>query len=281
MSSQLGIDRRNVRQVNWFPVESVGSDVVGPFVQRILSQNLGAVIVEQVFSPDACLAWSNALDSGRLPVAPTKFAQEFEAWSYGPCLDQCEGRLDEYLARSASFEDALAHGELGNDIAGLVLAQIGRLALGLSVERPHARDGRQYALMNLRRLPPGGIIPPHCENEQFHRAAYDDLRSRLHLDALLSFYVSVRPADIGGRLAVHDATWSSLREQTKNGHLQVGGAIVDADFVSFQLPPGSMIIFDGGRWVHQILPVEGTRNRWTMGGFLALGSARDRIFAWA
>ena len=40
---------------------------------------------------------------------------------------------------------------------------------------------------------------------------------------------------------------------------------------------GDLLVFDGGRHFHQILPVVGPRRRWTVGGFMA--PTRDRT-AW-
>ena len=44
--------------------------------------------------------------------------------------------------------------------------------------------------------------------------------------------------------------------------------------------PGDLLIFDGGRNAHEVLPVRGPRSRWTIGGFL--GWTQDgAVLAWA
>ena len=265
----------------FFPVLSLRAADEGPYVQRIFAGEIGGVIVDEVLSPAACAAWTARLDQGALPVAPRRFAEEFEAFSLGPCLDQSEGDVDGYLARVPSFEAALAEVIPGLDLAAHLLATLGRIAAGWPLARPHAADGRRYGLVTLRRLPPGGLIPPHCENEQLPRSAYRELRQRIDTAALMSFYVTLRPADAGGELAVHRLGPAAVRDRVRHGHPDVAAEVERAERVILRPGVGSLVVFDGGRHFHRVLPVGGARDRWTLGGFLAPSRARDAVQAWA
>lgn len=281
MTAAWGIDRQSAPDARFFPVEVLGAGERGRFAQRIAAGELGAVVVPGALPPEACAAWAARLDAGERPAEPTRFAREFEAWSFGPCLDQSEGDLEAYLARAASFERALRGAAPGCDVVAAALAALGRLAGGWPIERPAAADGRPYGLLTLRGLPPGGRIPPHCENEQLPRRAYDGLRARLDTRVLLSFYVTIRPADEGGELSVHDLGVEAIGARVRHGHSALADEVDRAPAVRLSFQPGTMVLFDGGRRFHQVLPVRGARQRWTLGGFAAPSSDRSRLLVWA
>ncbi len=250
-------------------------------MQRIFSGEIGGVVVADALSPPACAAWAERLDAGVVPVTPTRFAAEFEAFSFGPCLDQSEGDLDGYLKRVPPFEAALAGSIPGLDLAEHLLAALARLAPGWAPLRPRSADGRRYGLLTLRRLPPGGLIPPHCENEQLPRAAYRELRDHLDTAALASFYLTLRPADEGGELSIHQLGPEAIGSRVRHGHSDLGPEVERAASVTVKPGAGSLVVFDGGRRFHQIRPVRGARARWTVGGFLAPTRARDALYCWA
>lgn len=214
-------------------------------------------------------------------MAPTRFAAEFEAFSIGPCLDQSEGDLDGYLARVPVFDAALEASIASAGATARVLSALARVASGWAPRRPRTVDGRTYGVVTLRRLPPGGRIPPHCENEQLPRAAYRDLRPRIDGAALVSFYLTLRPADDGGELSLHDLGPAAIGDRVRHGHSDLAAEVLAAPRVRVRPGAGSLIVFDGGRRFHQVLPVRGARSRWTLGGFLALTRARDAVHVWA
>lgn len=265
---------------DFFPVLPLGASDEGPYVQRMFAGEIGGVIVNEVLAPSACAAWVERLEAGALPAAPTRFAAEFDAFSIGPCLDQCEGDLDGYFARVPPFEAALAGALAAVDLFPHLVAALARVAAGWVVSRPRSNDGRGYGLVTLRRLPPGGFIPPHCENEQLPREPYRDLRERLDTTALMSFYVTLRPADAGGELAVHQLDYAAIGDRVKHGHSDMRAEVDRAPRVVLEPPAGSLIVFEGGRRFHQVLPVRGERARWTLGGFLAPTRARDALLVW-
>lgn len=275
------VDRSAAARDEWFPVETVAREARGPFIQRIVSGELGGVAVPDVLDAALCEEWAGRLDARKWPVEPTRFAREFEAWSFGPCLDQSEGDVDRYFSRVPVFEQALEASVPETDVALGVEAALERLAGGLPVERPRASDGRSYGLLTLRGLPTGGLIPPHCENEQLPRASYDDLRARLDTSVLLSFYVTVRPSEAGGELSVHDLGPEAIGDRWRDGHSDINDEVDRSPAARLWFEPGTMVLFDGGRRFHQVLPVRGKSCRWTLGGFAALASDHTRLFAWA
>jgi hypothetical protein len=47
------------------------------------------------------------------------------------------------------------------------------------------------------------------------------------------------------------------------------------------LKAGDLVIFDSGRHVHRVTPVEGEVSRLTLGGFMTLSEGRDALAFWA
>lgn len=261
---------------------AAADDVLGALYERRLS----ALVCREVLTPTAAAALALRLEAGALEaegVAATRFAREFEAFSYGPCLDQCEGELDGYLARVGPFEAALfavARG-VGLELEAALGALLAALAGARPLTRPRARDGRPYSLFTVRRLPVGGRIPPHAENEQLLRAPYRELGPLLDPTAVLSWYLTLARAEQGGELALYPIAFESLDRAAFRHEHSDAEALVRAAAPRLVSPDaGDLLVFDGGRRVHEVLPVRGTRARWTLGGFVARSRDGDEVLAW-
>lgn len=248
---------------------------------RIFRGELHGVVLRGVLPGDVAAGLVARLEAGEVTVPRRRFAREFAAYSIGPCLDQAEHGLEPYFGGVPEIErafDELLGRELRARIEGVVRAVAGSRPLVW----PEDGAGRPYGKMTLRCLPPGGLIPPHCENEQLPRAPYDELRARIDTTALLSFYLTLAPAEEGGELAIHDMGAHELsRLPVRARHSDVGDALDARERVLVKPMAGDMIVFDGGRFFHQVRPVGGTRNRWTMGGFLAMSASGREVLAWA
>ena len=256
---------------------SAGDDLFGAIVRGALN----GVIVRGVLAPERAAAVVERLEAGAVDVAPRRFAKEFEAYSIGPCLDQAEGGLDEYLEAAPAFAAAaaLAFEEDIHARIGRVLAVI---AGGRPLGVPRDARGKAYGFTTLRRLPPGGLIPPHCENEQIARAPYDDLRARIDPAVLVSFYLTLAPAEEGGELSIHALGARELLDlPVRARHSDPAQALAGREALVVKPRAGDLIVFDGGRFCHQVLPVRGAKDRWTMGGFMALSASGGEVLAWA
>ena len=44
---------------------------------------------------------------------------------------------------------------------------------------------------------------------------------------------------------------------------------------------GELLLFDGGRYFHKVSPVEGSRARWTIGGFVGFTRDHERVVYWS
>lgn len=210
-----------------------------------------------------------------------RFGPEFEAYMLGRGLDFAEdigAYLDGEPAWSASCE-RLFHGL--TSFEGRLDELFGALASPLPVARPHLR-GRPCLPDTIRKLPPGGRIPPHAEMEQTTRPPYVDLNRQLDGVTLVSYFVCFAPGEAGGELAVHDLRWGNVDETVMHrGRTRVEHIVQQRDSVRLRPNAGDLVIFDGGRCFHEVLPVLGAETRWTGGGFVALAHDGACFYRWS
>lgn len=268
---------------DFFNLTTLSSDAYGPYIERVHSAEINGVIVQDALDPSFCARWVERLERNETPIEPTRFSRDFEAFSYGPCLDQSEGEgeITRYLERVAPFESSLRSQVTEIDLLHRVKSLLAALNNGIELDRPTSASGQPYGLMTLRRIPPGGKIPPHCENEQLPRPSYRELLPQIDTTSLLSFYFTLQPADEGGELSVHDIGFDAIGSNREHGRSKMSAVVDQTPSVRLSLKPGALILFDGGRQFHQVLPVRGHRNRWTLGGFLAPSRDGRRVLAWA
>jgi hypothetical protein len=268
---------------DFFQLTTLSGEPHGPYIRRLHAAEINGLVVQDALDPGFCARWVHRLEHGEVPIEPTRFSRDFEAFSYGPCLDQSEGEGDisRYLQRVAPFESSLRSQVTEIDLLRRVSTLLTSLNDGCDLDRPTGAGGMPYGLITLRRIPPGGNIPPHCENEQLPRPSYRELLPQIDPSSLLSFYFTLQAADEGGELSVHDIGFDAIGSNREDGRSKMAAVVDETPSVRLSLRPGALILFDGGRKFHQVLPVRGHRTRWTLGGFLAPSRDGRRVLAWA
>jgi hypothetical protein len=221
------------------------------------------------------------LARGSVSFDTLRFGPGFEAYMLGRGLDfadDLEGYLDGEAAWSASCDrlfDGLTSFEERLD------QLFGSLGSPLPVTRPRLR-GRLCLPDTFRRLPPGGRIPPHAEMEQTTRPPYAELNPLLDGVTLISYFVCLAPGTAGGELAIHDLRWRDVDESVMHrGRTRVEHLLEKAEPVRVRPDAGDLLIFDGGRCFHEVLPVLGDETRWTGGGFLAMARDGACFYRWS
>jgi hypothetical protein len=248
---------------------------------RIRAGNLQAVLVRGVYSPAELAPVVERLERGELPFLRTWFPEKFRSWFYGVNLNLAHPGLAGYFDAALAFHGHLRElfagaGELTGRVAG-VLASLdhGRPF----VAPPGPRPGEHYMFTTLRAHLEKGYIPPHFDNEQALRPSYAHLRGLVEAH-MTSYVLTLSTAEGGGALEVFDY----VCEPNDARMISVDGApkpALDAlRRVAFRVPAGDMIILDSGRYLHQLLPVEGTRKRWTACSFIARSRDGRANFCW-
>jgi len=184
--------------------------------------------------------------------------------------------------RGAYFDDAQRFRDLLAELfpadepyeAGLVQL-LSRLDPGTPVACADDGAGRLYGAATVRCMPGGVGLPPHCENDYMQIPIYDGLRERVQLPRVLSCFMPLAMPEAGGELVVHARRWTGpsgsgdLRKFLAEPHEKIA------------LGPGDLVLFPSGRIFHSVLPVQGERSRWTIGGFGAFSADGSQFLHWA
>ncbi len=242
--------------------------------------DLQVLLLRGVFSPDVMARVVARLERDGAGFDELRFGPEFHAYMLGMGLDFAPS-LERYLDGVAPWRRACV---ALFDGLGDFEAKMDQVFATLGGERTVAvpeLQGRACLPDSFRRLPPTGLIPPHAELEQTTRPPYAPFNPLIDGVTLMSYFVCLAPGDAGGELSLHDFTWAEIDAALMHrGRTRVDQALPARARSTFRPGPGDMIVFDGGRYVHQVLPVEGQVTRWTGGGFVARARGGERYLRW-
>ena len=251
------------------------------------------LIIRGVYSRDAAEALARQIESGASPIERMPWpTQESEpaASIYGRPL-MIESNESRYFASAARFREGCRTLFTGlPDFEERMVSVFERLSGGRRVRVPTTSAGESYTPATIRVLPPTRDIGLHVGNDFIRYPQARQLAAYADISCQLSYFVTLRGADAGGELLVYSVQWSDV----ENARLQRSGAspgygdlalarslLPDSQKVSFKPESGDLLMFDGGRYYHCITPVEGTRNRVTIGGFLVFSADHRAIYYWS
>jgi hypothetical protein len=200
-------------------------------------------------------------------------------WPLVACGDEV---LDQYLAYAEQF-DGTCRRLFGEALrpARRVAEVMSRVAGGRPVTLPRAADGRAYCASTIRFLNDGDSLPCHYENESFHAPALRTLAAGLDHSTLMSFYVSLGQAAGGGELRLYHVDCFEGREGMigfLGGDEQARPHLEKAGYTVLNPAVGDLLLFDGGRFYHEVTTVRG--ERWTMGGVFAFTHDGRTVHFW-
>jgi hypothetical protein len=191
--------------------------------------------------------------------------------------------LETYLASAARHHAATAgiFAE-GFDATSEIQKILARCSGGRPVHVAEASDGRRYAPFTVRRLTDGKQIGLHHD---FHYGLplYADLAPRLDTRTLISYVVTLRAPESGGELFVYGVTPDTPdAPKLPNGYSWDLNAVEQRyDVARFVMGVGDLFLLASGRCLHRVAKIAGSRARVTMGGFLAMDSARREVLFWS
>jgi hypothetical protein len=250
-------------------------------IPRLLSGELRGVVVDELLPPAAARRLVERLGRDRtLPRIPV--GGRLVGESLGLSLDRAVGpHQDSYFTSAGAIHARLETLTTGRRLDSLIAAALSLMARPLSLALAE-QDGVPRAPLVFRRLPAGGRIPPHAELEQLDRSPYDDFRHQLDATTLLSFFLCLQPAASGGLLRVHELGWADYdRAADRGGHTRPDAQLVGVAATDPPISAGSLVVFDGGRWFHEVTAVSGEQERWTAGGFIASRADGGGLLYWS
>ncbi len=191
--------------------------------------------------------------------------------------------LDAYLTSAGAHASKVAAVfEPGFDAASEIRAVLGRFSGGRPVALPHASDGRPYVPFTIRRLVDGRQIGIH-HDYHYRLELYRELAQQVDTGTLISYVTTLRAPRAGGELFVYGATSDAPDVPKLPNGFSYDLVAIEERYVraQFKMNAGDLFILASGRCLHRVGRVEGPRARITMGGFLALDKARERVFFWS
>ena len=242
---------------------------------------LHAVAVRDVYRPDDLAAVIESLERHDPPFVQTWFPPAFKSWFYGRNLNLQRPDLSDYFADvgpfTSQFEQLFGAGK-GIERLSEVLSSLdhGRPF----VAAPGPAPGQTYMFTTIRAHLEGGFIPPHFDNEYVLRPSYQHLQTQVE-PRTLSFVVALSLPVAGGALEVYDLRSDQAGRTFRNDDRATGQMDLAAvPRVSIRIPPGCMVVFDSGRYLHAVTPVQGNAKRWTLCSFMALSRDGQAMYCW-
>lgn len=153
-------------------------------------------------------------------------------------------------------------------------ALFARLAEGCAVHTAE-RDGLRYGVATARCIPPGCGLPPHCEADYMRIPIYDGLRERVALERKIGFFMPLATPEAGGEIVVYAKPWTGPSGADR------AAALADVPHAAFAPAPGDAMLLNSGSMFHAVRTVEGSRPRWTIGGFGAFTRDGAAFLHWA
>jgi len=252
----------------------------GPDLMAELSAGrLNVALIRNALSAEQANTLVERVEAGEGASQLTHVEDKFQIFTLGLALDTAQS-IGQYLDEAKRFHPVAEH--ILRDIPGgtRFFHTLLSRAAGRPVTLPEHPDG-PYNPLTIRRLPNGGRIPPHCEQEQLNRPAYDHIKTLIDTSCIISTYLTLRPPDTGGEVMVSTLRWVDVEASVIPGERSfVDPYIEKHPSMTFLPRPGDCILFDGGRFFHRVNTVGG-RTRWTLGGFLAESPNHEFVYFWA
>lgn len=192
----------------------------------------------------------------------------------GPTID---GYFEDAEHYTRLYDQLLAHGP---DRTDAIEALLDRVAGGRDVDRLVTPDGKRFAGCTIRSLPEGQRFIVHNDGRHYQLPVYKDVTGDLDTSTCLSFVVLLQAPDAGGELIVHGLT--DADQVPRLASFMPDGEAIKSRYRSHTVAmnAGDVVLFAAGRLYHHVAPVIGPRPRITLGGFLTLDRAHQKVIYW-
>lgn len=251
-------------------------------IARILRRELFGVLIRGVF-PAEQLACVVARLEQETPI-PVFQSDTFRGRTYGRVLRMADDRLDEYFDAAQRIGPGLelAFGD-GPGYETRLQEIVRALGGGRPVTVPTV-GSRTYAPATVRVIEPGGTIFLHCGNETHAFPALSELTRIIDPAGEISTLMPLALPESGGELEVYDVCFGDplIDELDRSlGRERAHVGLTDRPCLRLRPAVGDLALFEEGRRYHRVNEVQGTRSRWTMGGFLAPSRDAGTLHYWS
>jgi hypothetical protein len=253
-------------------------------LREIYRAERGGLVVRGVYSKEEMAEVVSRLESGQNDFPTMVLPPTQKSSFFGLCLEGNDPTLQSYLAAAERFREQTVKVFAGMEPFESRMERLfACLAGGRRVELARFTDGRAYTPATIRILPVGSQLATHCGNEMFLRPSYGHLNSIVDNYDQISYFLTLQEPEEGGELIIYDLKWAEvgpehiLPDQRSN----VGSLLADSQWMAVRPSAGDVLMFDGGRWLHRVDWIKGSRTRWTMGGFMMFDPPGETLFYFA
>lgn len=273
------VDEGRQRLGVWLDVSADDLAGLHDAIEQIYDGTLDGVTIRGVFTPEVMAAGVE-----RVRGYADEFRDHGKQIMFGTALVGADDDRSDYYGGAPTINDRIG-GLFDVDF----VARIGEVLSACGGSRPavvpeEAGRGR-YVPATIRLLPPDrGVMHAHTANEFCDVwGAYSHLREIARMRDSLSYFVVGQAPEAGGQLELYDLMWDdtpddvlarSMSEERDALLERFGTRLTDVG-------AGDMILFTGGRIWHRVTPVEGDRERVTIGGFVALSQDDRTVYYWS
>jgi hypothetical protein len=251
-------------------------------IDRILRREIFGVVVREVFS-EAQLARVVEFLEHETAIPPVP-SHTFRGRTYGHVLRLANDRLDEYFDAAKrigpALETAFGDGPSYESRLRDILTAVGG---GRAVCVP-AVGARTYAPVTVRVLEPNGTIFLHCGNETYAFPALHELTRIIDVAGEISTLMPLALPERGGELEVYDVCFGDplMNElDARLGRESAHHGLAERRCLQIRPGIGDLALFAEGQYYHRVSDVEGSRARWTMGGFVAPSRDGRTLHYWS
>lgn len=250
-------------------------------IQRLRDGDLTGIIVRNVYPTDLMATITERLEAHDPAFLKTLFPEKFKSWFYGRNLNLMGTDPVTYFEQAAEFHQQM--GELfadDNAIPQQVMGLLSQLDGGRPYRAaPGPEVDQSYMLTTFRGHAEGGYISAHCDNEQSVRDSYEHLGT-LVADHMYSMVLMIGASEDGGALEVFDYRIEPGGADGRTGAMAGKVNLSTLSSAQIQLAPGDLVVVDSGRYLHQVTPVIGQKNRWVACSFMARSLERNAVYCW-
>ena len=284
------MESRTVRSLD---VQASDAARIANGIEDLYNDKLDVIVIRRAFVPEPLAAAGAKLDrddvnpgwarpNEKMPVEDIQLLGTDTPAT--PTFQAPRGAsIDAYLDSAAKHHaDADAVFQQGFDATREFQHVLGQCAGGRPVDVAKSPDGRAFVPYTIRRLIDGKQIGIH-HDYHYPLALYKDLAPQLDTTTLVSFVVTLGAPQAGGELFVYAAG-----PATPDVPKMPNGFQYDLDaiekryhFAKFVMEVGDLFLLASGRCLHRVGKISGPKARVTMGGFLALDKARERVLFWS
>ncbi|MEZ6125310.1 MAG: 2OG-Fe(II) oxygenase [Planctomycetaceae bacterium] len=257
------------------------ADLCSHVISELRSGSLTGIVVRGVYDEGFMADVTQRLEAHDPPFLKTMFPEKFRSWFYGRNLNLMGTDPATYFQQAAEFQQHMQ--QLFPEKRGFqqtVMKLLSELDGGRPYRAAPGPDvGQSYMPTTFRGHAEGGYIPPHCDNEQSVRPAYEHLATMVS-PHMYSMILMIAAADAGGDLEVFDYHIEPQEAGERTGAIAGKVDLNQLSSVQIRLQPGDMVIVDSGRYLHQVTPVIGPTTRWVACSFMAHSRERNAVYCW-